>query len=554
MSTGRMGTGTVHGARTATVVRLPSAGRICVPRGEVIACALGFGLLALEMCAAHVSHGGLYYDDWSLVALARFPGPGGLLHGLWLDYGQRPGQVLYYAALDETLGLGAGPRLALAAVMVVLQATCLYVLLRQLGLAVYHAVAIAALSLVFPFSDSVWLWGVLSLASLAIAAALVGVILAVRALQSTGRRALALHAASLLLYVVSVVSYEVFAVVGCLAGLLYVHVVGFSRARGRWLLDGIAIALTLAVARGALPIDVATPSRTQSIAGMAVHAGLIAHRGVRLIGAAALPVGGLSPWLGAGLLAAAIAAAAVLRMRLAGEEPVRAELGRWLAIAGAGALVVIAGWAAYVPGPDHYLPSAAGTVNRMNAVAGVGIAILIYASVVLLARTLARLVRLPASAASPIIVAAALALGVAYLARAADDARAWDAAAADQRRLLADLHTALPRLPRESTVYAFGAPQVVGPGVPVLDTTLDLTSAMRVSYASPQLLGVPVAGAASVACGAAGPRAGGVTGIYGESYLFDAGARRAVPLLARAQCAAQLEGAVSGAVRRLQSS
>jgi hypothetical protein len=548
-----VGTGAVPDARIAARVRFPRAPRSSVSIGEVLACAFGLGLLALVMCSAHIRSGGLYYDDWSLLALARFPAPGGLLHGLWLDYGQRPGQVLYYAALDDAIGLDASARLALAAATLVLEATCLYALLRQLGLAARHAVAIAALVLTFPFSDSVWLWGVLSLSSLAIAACLLGAILALRALQSTGRRALALHGASLSLYVASIVSYEVFAVAGCLIGLLYVRAVGLRRARARWALDMVAIATTLAVTRAALPIDVATPSRTQSLAGMVAHAGLIAGRGVRLAGAAVLPVGGLGPWVGVGLLAAALAAAAVVRLRLAADDPVRADLGRWLAIAGAGALVAIASWAVYVPGPEHYAPSPAGTVNRMNAAAAIGLVIVVYSAVVLLARTLTRLVRLPPFAASLGVVAAALALAGAYLGRSAADARAWDAAAADQRQVLADLHAALPRLPPGATVYAFGAPRAVGPGVPVLDTTLDLTSAMRISYASPQLVGVPLAGPAGVTCGARGPQAGSFGGVYGDSYLLDVGARRAVRLAARAQCAAEGRLAIARAGRRSES-
>ncbi len=262
-------------------------------RGEVLACGFGLGLITVLMCAVHIRNGGFYYDDWSVLALGRFPPPGGLLPGLWLDYGQRPGQALYYAALDEGLGSQAGPRLALAAVMVALEATCLYALLRRLGLAVRHAAAIAALLLTFPFSDSVWLWGILSLTSLAIAGALLGVILALRALESSSRaRARALHVASLALYVASIASYEVFAVAGCLAGLLYVRTVGFRRARTRWALDILAIGATLAFVRVALPIDIATPSRTQSLAGMATHAGSIAVHGMRLAGAAALPAAG----------------------------------------------------------------------------------------------------------------------------------------------------------------------------------------------------------------------------------------------------------------------
>lgn len=76
-------------------------------RIEVIACGLGLALLTLLICTAHVRHGGFYYGDRSVVAIGRFPGPSGLLHDLWPYCGQRPGQVLYYAALDEVFGLHA---------------------------------------------------------------------------------------------------------------------------------------------------------------------------------------------------------------------------------------------------------------------------------------------------------------------------------------------------------------------------------------------------------------------------------------------------------------
>lgn len=510
--------------------------------GELLACGLGLALVTFLMCAPHIRHGGFYYDDWSVLALGRFPVPGGLLHGLWLNYGQRPGQVLYYAALDEALGTRAGLRLALSASMVALQATCLYALLRRLGLAARHAAGIAVLSLTFPFSDSVWLWGILSLTSLAISAAILGLILALRALHSSGRRALALHAASLILYVASILSYEVFALAGPLAGLLYIRAIGFRRARARWALDVVAIGAALAVARAALPIDVATPSRMQSLAGMTAHAGLIARDGARLVGAAALPAGAISPWAGVGLLATVLAGAAALHWRLPTGSPTRGELGRWLAIAGVGALVAAAAWGVYVPATDHYSPSAMGTVNRVNAAAGTGIAVLVYAGLVLLATMLTRLLRLPGAAAGLLALAATVALAGAYLQRAAVDARVWDAAAADQRRLLGDLHSALPRPGPSGTVFAFDAPQSVGPGIPVLNTTLDLTSALRISYAAPSLLGVPVAALSGVGCAATGPRAEGVGGAYGNAYLVDVGQRRAVLLTGRAQCLRQVAG------------
>jgi hypothetical protein len=507
-------------------------------RGEVLLCAVGLGLLALLMCSVHIRNGGFYYDDWSLIALGRFPGPGGLLHSLWLDYGQRPGQVLYYAALDSAFGSAASPRLALAAAMIVLQATCLYLLLRNLSVRARDAAAIAALALTFPFSDSLWLWGVLSLTSLAISAALAGLVLALRALRSSGPRAIALHAASLALYVASILSYEAFAVAGCLAGLLYSHVVGLRRARVRWAVDVLVIGVTLAFARVALPIDVATPSRTQSLGGMVQHAALIVARGARIAGAAVLPVAGVSPWIGAGALLAVLAAAFVARQRLPDRDGTRAQLGLWLAIAGAGALAALAAWAVYVPASDHYAPTAAGTVNRMNAAAAIGIAVLVYACIVLGARMLTRVAHLTASAAPAAAAAVALALATGYVARSLADARPWDAAAADQRRLLADMHLALPSLQPASTVYVLGAPSAVGPGIPVLGTTLDLTSAMRISYSDPQLTGVPIGAFAGIACGLRGPLAAGVRASYRDAYLLDVAKRRAIRLLDRRQCIA----------------
>jgi hypothetical protein len=517
---------------------------------ELLLSASALALLALVMCAGHVHAGGLYYDDWSLLAAARFPPPGGVLHDLWLNYGQRPGQVLYYAALDGAIGVDAPARLALSAGALVLEVTCLYALLRQLGLAARHAIAIAALVLVFPFSDSVWLWGVLSLGSIAIAAFLLGLMLALRALHSEGRRRLVLHGASLALYVGSVASYEITAVAACLSGLLYVRDVGVRRARARWALDVLAVALTLLAARVLLPIDIATPSRMQSLSGMVSHAGLIAARGVRLIGAAALPVRGLDPWLGVGALCAVLAAALSLRRVLVVSDPLRGELGRWLAIAGAGALVAVAGWAVYVPATDHYAPGPAGTINRINAAAAIGIAILLYALVMMLVRMLLRLARLPSPALSAGAAAVVtLALLGAYVGRSAGDARTWDSAARDQRLELSQVHAALPSPLPGATVYVLGAPAAVGPGIPVLGTTLDLTSALRISYSSARLNGVPLAGRAILACGPRGPLAAGVTGAYGDSYLLDVRRGLAVRLTVRQQCAARLRGPLT-ATRR----
>jgi hypothetical protein len=271
---------------------------------------------------------------------------------------------------------------------------------------------------------------------------------------------------------------------------------------------------------------------------MVAHIGVIVPQGARLAGAAALPIAGVSPWFGAGLLAAVLALAA-LRQRQSSAGDRRSEDARWLVIAGAGVVLAIAAWSVYVPASDHYGPSALGTVNRINAGAAIGVSVLIYSCLVLLAGMIATTLRLPGRAAAGAVAAGALALGAVYLNRTASDARAWDTAAADQRQLLANLHAALPRPGPGAVVYAFNVTESVGPGVPVLNTTLDLTSAMRLSFSSRGLVGVPLGEAAKLACGPAGPLADGVAGAYGSSYLVDVGAQGAVRLTGRSQCEAQ---------------
>jgi hypothetical protein len=146
-----------------------------------------------------------------------------------------------------------------------------------------------------------------------------------------------------------------------------------------------------------------------------------------------------------------------------------------------------------------------------------------------------------AVAGGAIATAMAFVLGVGYLQRTAQDARRWDASAALQRQLLVDVHAALPRPPHGATLYAFDHPLTVGASVPVLNTTLDLTSAIRWSYADRSLGGVPLGYSTRLVCGATavyasdtGPAHGAR---YGKALLVDVDARRAVRVGSRTQCA-----------------
>jgi hypothetical protein len=515
-------------------------------RHEGAVCAVALTLLSLAISLAHIRHGGFYYDDWPALALTRFPPHGGLLHGLWLYYGQRPGEVLYYAALESLFGYNASAQLALAALMLAALGTCLFALLRRLGLAALEAGSICALVIVFPFSDSIRLWPIMSMATLAIALSLLGVLVALRAFEAQHSRAAALHACSLALYLLAVLSYEVCAAAACAAGAVYAVRFGARRARWRWALDMVAIGATLAFMKLILPVDIATPSRLQSLSGAVHHTGTILAQGGQLLGsAAAAPFGAgrAVADLALALLSLTALAAAALRKRLPAGDPARATLGRWLAIASGGAGLALAAWAVYIPAPSHYSPGASGTANRVNALAGVGLVLCLYACAALVGVLLGKLAErrtpvAPQRAAALAASLAAVALGAAWLEHGAADSRLWDRAGGDERALLASVQTALPDPPAGATIYTFDQRRAEGP-VPVLDTALDLTSALRLAYDDPTLAGAPLRGAASLTCAPRGLRSSlqASSPLYGAVYLVDVGARRVLRVTSPASCA-----------------
>lgn len=81
----------------------------------------------------------------------------------------------------------------------------------------------------------------------------------------------------------------------------------------------------------------------------------------------------------------------ILRRSLPAGDIHRAEIGRWLAIAGAGALVA-ASWAVYPPVTDHYVPTTTGTVNRNSLVPDIDISSARIAQMAALSRGTVRLV------------------------------------------------------------------------------------------------------------------------------------------------------------------
>lgn len=485
---------------------------------ELAGAAALFALLGLAVFAGHIRQGGFYYDDWGVLSVVRFPPHGeSALEALWPFYGRRPGQVAWYGALESVLAFHVHRQLALAALLLVVEVTCLFALLRRLGMARIAAGAIAALVLLFPFSDSLWLWPILTTNTLTTALYLIGILLALRALDAPGWRGIAQHAGSLALYLVGIFTYgESFALLGCLVGLLYVRSVGWRRARVRWAVDVIAITVSLVFTRLVLPKDVVTPYPRLSLHHMWLQAGDIASAAVRVLTAAAEPFG--RPDL---LIVLAVLAALLIA---------RARDRRWLAIAAAGLLVAAAAWAVYVPADYIYSPTSPGTGNRVNGLAGIGVAIFLYAAAMLIVRRTA------------LALLIALVLGVGYAHRIAADARVWNRAALEQTQILATIRAHVPRPPANAKFFITDWPQSAGPGVSVYGEPYYLSGALKWAFADRTLAGAQIAHATGLVCGSRHviashlPYAPPLIADYSRAYLVDVRAGRVLVLKEPGQC------------------
>jgi hypothetical protein len=195
-------------------------------RGAEIALA-GAALVVLgsAIFADHVRHGGFYVDDWSIAAAYNFDGWERTSVGEWRHIiPGRPILALLHPLPYALFGLDPSRQLATAAVLAILTSLSFFVFLRAFGFELRHALAMALLSLVFPWADATRLWPTGAMNNVAVIAYFAGSVAAVRALMlwdASRRRAVALHAGAAVLYVVSTLTYQVAGAAMLLSGLLY---------------------------------------------------------------------------------------------------------------------------------------------------------------------------------------------------------------------------------------------------------------------------------------------------------------------------------------------
>ena len=164
----------------------------------------------------------------------------------------------------------------------VLAASVFYAVLRTLGVPWIHAWLIAALTIVFPWSDATRFWMTGDQVNLSIAIMGAGLLLALAGLKRNSWRH---HAGAAALYLVSILTYEVtLPLIACM-GFLYWLRAGWRAARYRWLTD-----LAVVVVAGSW-VGSHTKRTTSGLGYDFEHLGEIVVRGGTILGRAGMPLG-----------------------------------------------------------------------------------------------------------------------------------------------------------------------------------------------------------------------------------------------------------------------
>lgn len=513
--------------------RPPAAPEILVAGGLLL-------LLAAVVFGPHVSGWGFFSDDWGDSAGRYYP-PGGESFSSVVDYfantfSYRPVLVVFQPLKYFVLGDSMPAQFAWTVLLGVAISTMLYGVLRTLGVPWFHAGMIAALSLIYPWFDSIRIWESANPGPLTIALALAGFWVALEGLRRDSWR---WHSVALVLYFVSILAYELTLPLILAAGLVYTLRVGWMAARARWAADVCVAALA--------GLWIGTHTTRTASGGLSAyfdHGKEIVEGGATLVARTFLPVGessrtGLMLTL-VGLLLAAGLVVYLLR-RTDVEEQQGWGLRQWLALALAGLCLTALGWAIFIPADPYYTPSIFGITNRVNGLAGYGLVILAYATVGVGFSAIAELVPPGRRFVTAATVIAAVLLGAAYLRTLDRHISLWESAYDTQRQGIETMKKRYPELPEGTTVFTSGFPAYETLGVPIFAAVWDMNGMIKLEYDDGSLSAYPMLEGMSVACGqeAAGLGAPGTPPImapYGKARFLDLANGKAAMPRSRQQC------------------
>ena len=467
-------------------------------------------LVTAAAYAAYIGHGGFYADDWAHVAAYRFadsPRYWSTFSEFHETLGGRPLFALLLPLPQAIFGADPAPHLALAAALGAAASFLFYVLLRTLEMPPLHAGAIAILACLFPWSDSIRLWPTGSLIVVSVCFFLIALTLALRGFDREGRAAIATHAAAVLFYALSVLTYEATAAAALLAGLLYWGRGSPATVTRRWVADVVVVLAALAYSYSATTSSRPVGSPVERLEDV----GRFTKEALLLLVSALEPFGSPGRMIQAlTLLVSALVVVAALRRVRRGDDQGIAGWLRWIAI---GAVAVAAAYFMFLG--SHLYPRDPGIDNRINVLAGFAYCLLAYAVIACACRLLLG----SGVAAAAATVSIAVAVGIGYEIHLAQDQSDWRQAASRQGEVLDSIDERLPPLPPGSIVLSFGAAAQVAPEVPVFDRSWDLSGALRLRRKNASIRAYPVFEGVDVSCkGELSVDGGGGYGVFSVPY------------------------------------
>ena len=496
----------------------------------------GFGALVF---GTHVAHGGFWLDDWTYAADYRFASPPHYLNAAESFRSFEGGRPLLALALfvpHALFGLDTRLHHALALVLGVLTAWLFFVVLRMVRIPLLPALAIAGLAFVFPWTDSVRLWPAASINDLAVIFYLLAVIIGLRAVNAERYWAVLGRAAADVFFVASVLTYEAAAAAALLTGILYFTRTTPRRALMHWAADVLVLVGALMYALVATSGARGVGTAHQALANVRYFA----HDAVGLLPQALVPITLPGPVKAVILLLVALIICLGVRRTMTATDPTPR---RWLVSATAAGVAIAASDVMFLSkGP---FPLDPGRNNRVNLLAALPWALLVYSVLALLAMLVPARVAL----VSPATLALLLAIGVGagYIVKVRHDASAWERAADLQRPVLQVLRT-LPPLPNATVIYTFGHPSQVSPEIYVFAKVYDLDGAARITLHNPSIHAYPISAPVRLVCTQSGIVPNGIgahigpgqAARYGHALFVNVLRRRWSFVQSRAQCATSL--------------
>jgi len=482
----------------------------------------GLTLVAALALGPFIRHGGFFLDDWSNGAGALQP-PGSPDVGNALSFfteitAFRPVLIVYVPLTYFVFGMHIHMHDAWSVFLAVLAAATFYAVLRTLGVPWIHGWLIAALTIVFPWSDATRFWVTGDQVTLSITIMGVGLLIALIGLK---REAWRWHAFAVGLYLLSILTYEVtLPLIACL-GFLYWFRAGWRAARVRWLADLGAVVV------GGIWVGAHTKRTTSGLAADFEHLKQIVSSGGTILGRAGMPLGSSQTSLVLSILGVILCVGiGTYFFRREKFSSPGWSLRSWLLLSGAGLAVAVLGWVMFIPADHYYTPSVFGLTNRVNGLAAFGLIMLVYGSFGIIGVLLGQIRPKVRWIAASVTVLLALAMLGSYTHVLRRHITIWDEAFGAQIAGLSELKAAMPRLPHGATVFASSYPANQTLGVPIMASTWDFDGMVKMEYDDFSLSGYPVLEGLRVVCrtnGVAlqGEGAPAVTAPYGSARLMN---------------------------------